>query len=120
MKNPTVYRAICNYVNYKELLGLDNPLKDLTVIEVAQEGYKLELKATVGAAIEKAAAKNDKKAAAVITNDPKILVAGQTTTYYLVVNKENPSMIYFMIEFRLDGDGHPPQLKTGPALKPAK
>jgi len=119
LDNPKAYKATCNYVNYQELLGLDNPLKDLTVIEVPPKGYSLELKATVGAAIEKAAAKNDKKAAALV-NQPDILVAGQTTTYYLVVNKKTPSMIYFMIEFRLDGDGHPPQLKTGSALKPAK
>ena len=43
-----------------------------------------------------------------------------TTLFYNVVNKSDETKIYFQIEFRLDGEGHPPQLKVGPALSTAK
>jgi hypothetical protein len=46
-----------------------------------------------------------------------------TTLFYNVIytGKDlEKAGIYFQIEFRLDGEGHPPQLKVGPALSKAK
>jgi len=40
---------------------------------------------------------------------------GESTKFYRVTNKDK-SKIYFEIEFRLDGGGHPPQLKVGKDL----
>jgi hypothetical protein len=40
---------------------------------------------------------------------------GQSTKFYQVTN-EDGTKIYFQIEFRLDGGGHPPQLKVGKDL----
>ena len=42
--------------------------------------------------------------------------AGATTTFYKIVDINNPSIVYFEIEFRLDGDSHPPQLKVGKGM----
>jgi len=44
---------------------------------------------------------------------------GTDTTIFYEVRGAGPNAnkIYFYIEFRLDGGGHPPQLKVGPALK---
>lgn len=117
LKDPSAYSVTCKYYNYKDMLKLKNPLKDLTVVEVPPRGYAPEIKAAIGAAIEKAAVEGDEEEQEVLAKQPGVVVEGQTTTYYLVVNKKTPDMIYFMIEFRLDGDGHPPQLKTGPALR---
>jgi hypothetical protein len=43
-------------------------------------------------------------------------VKGPTTIFYQVVDIDDESKVYFQIEFRLDGDSHPPQLKTGRAI----
>ena len=50
----------------------------------------------------------------------KAVESKPTTLFYNVVNKSDETKIYFQIEFRLDGEGHPPQLKVGPALSTAK
>ena len=38
-----------------------------------------------------------------------------TTTFYQIVDKQNGT-VYFDIEFRLDGDSHPPQLKAASGI----
>lgn len=120
LKNPATYNVTCEYYNYQKLLNLKNPLRDLMVVEVPPRGYAPEIKAAIGAAIEKAAIEDIGEEEEALAKLPNVVVEGQTTTYYLVVNKKMQNMIYFMIEFRLDGDGHPPQLKTGPALRGLK
>jgi effector-binding domain-containing protein len=39
-----------------------------------------------------------------------------TTIFYQIVDIKDESKVYFEIEFRLDGDSHPPQLKTGKGI----
>lgn len=41
--------------------------------------------------------------------------SGESTKFYKVTNSTGDK-IYFYVEFRLDGGGHPPQLKVGPDL----
>jgi len=43
-------------------------------------------------------------------------VPATTTTFYQVVDKDNKDIVYFDIEFRLDGDSHPPQLKAASGI----
>ena len=43
-------------------------------------------------------------------------VHAATTTFYQVVDKDNKNIVYFDIEFRLDGDSHPPQLKAASGI----
>lgn len=50
----------------------------------------------------------------------KAVESKPTTLFYNVVDTSDKTKIYFQIEFRLDGEGHPPQLKVGPALSKAK
>jgi hypothetical protein len=71
----------------------------------------------VTAAAQKDAAKSNRKiekAAAEAGEIPD--VKGPTTIFYQVVDIDDESKVYFQIEFRLDGDSHPPQLKTGRAI----
>ena len=49
-------------------------------------------------------------------SSPKDAKGKETTTFYRVTDASG-SKEWFRIEFRLDGEGHPPQLKSGPALK---
>jgi len=102
----------CKFMNYKQSMGLSNPLKDLRIIEVPPEGF--DNSKIVAAAMKTAAKKGDIKTP---PSRKKFKVGGQTTTFYLITGVgQNKDKIYFKIEFRLDGEGHPPQLKTGPDL----
>lgn len=51
-----------------------------------------------------------------ILDDLKVVPSpGETTNFYTVTDGDEQNK-YFYIEFRLDGGGHPPQLKVGPDL----
>jgi hypothetical protein len=43
------------------------------------------------------------------------IIDKETTIFYKVTDNEGKK-VYFLVEFRMDGGGHPPQLKVGPDL----
>ena len=98
----------CYFLDYKQMMRLSNPLKQLNVYTVPPTGFKREKAEIASAAMKVATGPTFRK---------KFNVAGLSTVFYLVTGKgENADNIYFKIEFRLDGEGHPPQLKVGPDL----
>lgn len=102
----------CKFINYKRSMGLTDPLKDLQVIEVPPQGF--DNSKIVAAAMKTAAKQGDQET---LPARKFFKVGGQTTTFYLITGvDQNKDKVYFRIEFRLDGEGHPPQLKTGPDL----
>ena len=95
----------CDFLDYKQLTGLSKPIDQLEVFAVADSGFE---RAAETAQLTSAIIKPARK---------KFNVAGQSTVFYLVKGKGKFSEnLYFKIEFRLDGEGHPPQLKVGPDL----
>lgn len=98
----------CHFLDYKQMMRLSNPLRQLRVYTVPPTGFQREKEEIVSAAM---------KAATGPTFRKKFNVAGLSTVFYLVTGRgDNADNIYFKIEFRLDGEGHPPQLKVGPDL----
>ena len=112
--NAEAYRQSlrCHFIDYKLSMGLSNPMKQLFVYTVPSSGFKRE-KSEIAAAAMKKAARGAISPAAL----KAFSVAGLSTVFYLVTGTGDKSEnIYFKIEFRLDGEGHPPQLKVGPDL----
>lgn len=98
----------CHFLDYKQIMGLSNPLRQLKVYTVPAKGFE---RAKEQLAI--AAMKEDEN----LPMRKSFSVGGLSTVFYLVTGVGDKSdNIYFKIEFRLDGEGHPPQLKVGPDL----
>jgi hypothetical protein len=110
----------CVYYDYSALLGIGTGrgmVKNIAQKMVVKEfGGRIDPLAVTAAAQKDAAKSNRKieKAAAEAGEIPD--VKGPTTIFYQVVDIDDESKVYFQIEFRLDGDSHPPQLKTGRAI----
>lgn len=110
----------CVYYDYSALLGIGTGpgmAKNIAQKMVVKEfGGSIDPLAVAAAAQKDAAKSNRKieKAAAEAGEIPD--VKGPTTIFYQVVDIDDESKVYFQIEFRLDGDSHPPQLKTGRAI----
>lgn len=114
-------KVTCKYYDYSELLGLGKGpgrIKDIAGKMVVKEfGGNLDIPAAATGAQKNAAKKSNRKIekeaeAAGAIPDKK----APTTVFYQVVDIKDESKVYFEIEFRLDGDSHPPQLKTGKAI----
>lgn len=111
----------CKYYDYSELLNIGTgpgKAKNIAGKMVVKEfGGSLDIPAAATGAQKNAAKKSNRKIekeaeAAGAIPDKK----APTTVFYQVVDIEDESKVYFEIEFRLDGDSHPPQLKTGKAI----
>ena len=111
----------CEYYDYSELLGIgkgSNKAKNIAEKMIVKEfGGAFDIPAAATGAQKNAAKKSSGKiekeaeAAGAIPDEK-----APTTIFYQVVDIKDESKVYFEIEFRLDGDSHPPQLKTGKGI----
>jgi hypothetical protein len=84
----------CEFYDYSKILklGTGGLIEKMDVVEY--RGRQLDVDAVADAALGE-----------------KDGVSAATTVFYQVVDRETRT-VYFDIEFRLDGDSHPPQLKA--------
>lgn len=114
-------KVTCKYYDYSELLGIgkgSGKVKDIAGKMVVKEfGGTLNIPAAATGAQKNAAKKSNRKIekeaedAGAIPDEK-----APTTIFYQIVDIKDESKVYFEIEFRLDGDSHPPQLKTGKGI----